>query len=90
MAAVIVLSLIVVGVPVPEDPSTVVLIDRMPYSVPDALPLLNWLSKLISLGAGLSGPSFSSVPLFNSDTRPVREEFALSVPDWTGPFSVRV
>jgi hypothetical protein len=52
----------------------------MPYSVPEALPLLNWLSKLTSLGAGLPGPSLSSVVLVKSETRPTRVDSVPSVP----------
>jgi hypothetical protein len=40
--------------------------------------LLNWLSKLISLGAGLPGVPVSSVTLLNSETRPFREVSAPS------------
>jgi hypothetical protein len=49
-------------------PSVMVLIDRMPYSVPEAVPLLlRRLSKLTSLGDGLRGCWLSSAVLVWSD-----------------------
>lgn len=71
MVAVMVLPFSVDRLPALDPVSTVVLIDRIPYSVPDAFPLLIRLPKLASLGAGLPGPSLSSVTPSSSDFRPV-------------------
>jgi hypothetical protein len=66
-----------------------VLIDRIPYSVPE-LPLLIRLSKLTSLGVGLAGPSLSSVGTANSDVAVVRGVSAVSALDVIEADSVMV
>jgi hypothetical protein len=78
MVAVMVLLFKVCLLPPVELLSRAVCTDRMPYSVPEALPLLTRLPKLVSLGEGLSGASPSPTTLFNSDTLPLFVDSALS------------
>ena len=59
-------------------PLSPVLTDNRPESTPEPVTLLNWLSKLTSLGAGLLGVWLSSVTLPNSGTRLFREASAPS------------
>ena len=68
IVAVIVFSFNDVLLPFSVPPLSPVLTDNRPESIPEPVTLLNWLSKLTSLGAGLPGV-WLSVTLLNSGTR---------------------